>query len=65
MVQELAGEVAGKARVVRIDVDQEPGLAREHGIRGIPTFIAFKSGRETARQSGAIPKAVMKQMLGL
>jgi thioredoxin len=65
MVDELAQELKGKAVVIRINVDENPTLAREHGVRGIPAFIAFKSGRETARQVGGIPKEQMRQMLGL
>ncbi len=65
VVEALADELAEKARVIRINVDQQPELAAENGIRGIPTFIAYKSGHEIRRESGAIPKAVMLEMLGL
>ncbi len=65
VVEELSREVTGRAKVVRLDVDAESELAASHGIRSIPTFIAFKDGREVARESGAIPKAKMLQMLGL
>ncbi|HCN27654.1 MAG TPA: thiol reductase thioredoxin [Verrucomicrobiales bacterium] len=67
VVEELARELSGsgKARVVRIDVDKDPQAAAAHGVRGIPAFIVFQNGRETARQTGAIPKALMRQMLGL
>lgn len=65
VVEELSREVAGRAKVVRLDVDAESDLAASHGIRSIPTFLAFKNGREVARESGAIPKARMLQMLGL
>ena len=65
MVDELAKELKGKAVVIRINVDEDPALSREHGVRGIPTFIAFKSGRETGREVGGIPKERMRQLLGL
>ncbi len=65
VVEALSEEVSGRAKVVRLNVDAEPALASQHGVRGIPTFIAFKNGREVSRQSGAIPKAMMLQMLGL
>ncbi len=65
MVEELAQELKGKAVVIRINVDEDPKLARDHGVGPIPTFIAFKSGREIGRQIGGIPKAQMRQMLGL
>lgn len=65
MVDELAQELKGKALVIRINVDEDPKLAREHGVRGIPAFIAYKNGKETGREVGGIPKERMRQLLGL
>jgi thioredoxin 1 len=65
MVEELSRELQGKALVIRINIDEQPKVAREHGISGIPTFIAYQSGRETARQVGGIPKERMRELLGL
>lgn len=65
IVEELKDEMAGRAKVIRINVDLEPQLSAEHGIRSIPTFIVFKDGREKGRQSGAISKAAMISMIGL
>ncbi len=65
MVDELAKEVKGQALVIRINIDEDPKLAREHGVRGIPAFIAYKNGRETAREVGGIPKERMREMIGL
>lgn len=65
VVDKLAVELSGKARVIRINVDDQPELAAQNGIQGIPTFIAYKGGREVARQSGGIPRSMMLQMLGL
>ena len=65
VVNQLAGEVSGKAQVIRINVDDASKAANEHGIRSIPTFIAFKNGREVRREVGAISKSLMLEMLGL
>ncbi len=65
LVEELAQELKGKALVIRINVDEDPKLAREHGVRGIPAFIAYKNGKETGREVGGIPKERMRQLLGL
>ncbi|MES2595229.1 MAG: thioredoxin [Verrucomicrobiota bacterium] len=65
VVEELSREVGAKARVIRINVDDQPAASNEHGVRSIPTFIAFENGKETQRQVGAIPKRVMQDMLGL
>lgn len=65
VVEALSNELGSKCRVVRINVDQQPAAASEHGIRGIPTFIAYRNGREIRRESGAIPKSMMLEMMGL
>lgn len=63
VVEEFAREMAGRAEVLRVNVDECPELAREHGVRGIPAFVVFKNGRETARQVGGIPKSEMRRLL--
>lgn len=65
VVESLAEDLRGRAIVLRVNVDTETAAARDHGIRSIPTFIAFKSGRETSREVGAIPRARMLRLLGL
>jgi thioredoxin len=64
-VEKVAAEVAGRAKVVRINVDEDRAAAAAYGVRAVPTFIAFRSGQETGRQSGAIPASRMKALLGL
>ena len=41
-------------RLAKLNTEAEPAIASRFGIRGIPTLIAFKNGREIARQSGAL-----------
>jgi thioredoxin 2 len=41
-------------RLAKLNTEDEPEIAARYGIRGIPTLIAFKHGREVARQSGAV-----------
>jgi thioredoxin 2 len=41
-------------RLAKVDVEAEPGLGSQYGIRAIPTLIVFKNGRELARHSGAL-----------
>jgi thioredoxin 2 len=52
-----AAEVEPKVLLAKLNTDAEPGLAGEFGIRGIPTMICFKAGREVARRSGAIGRS--------
>lgn len=64
-VEKLAGELRGRAEVIRFNVDVHGELARQYGVRGIPCFIAFKNGKEVSRQVGAIPPALMRSMIGM
>jgi thioredoxin 1 len=57
MVEEIAGEFAGKAIVAKCDVDSSPGVATRFGIRNIPTILFFKEGKIADKQVGAVPKA--------
>ncbi len=65
LVDEFSREIRDKARVVKVNVDQQPELAKNYEVRGIPVFIALKGGKETARQVGAIDKGRMRSLLGL
>jgi thioredoxin 2 len=62
-IDELAREHQGTALIAKLDTDRSQRTAGSLGIRGIPTAIVFKGGREVARQSGAVPKAVLEQLL--
>jgi thioredoxin 1 len=64
-VVELARELRGQAEVVRLNVDENGELAQQYGVHGIPCFIGFKNGKETAREMGAIPPHMMRSMIGL
>lgn len=57
-------ELGGKARLVKINSDQEPASAVRFNIRGIPTLIRFDRGREAARHSGAMRKADILRWIG-
>lgn len=55
-LDELAIDLAGRARIVKLDVDQAPELARQHDVSSIPCLVVFKGGREVGRIVGAVPK---------
>ena len=57
VVQELAEQYAGQVAVYKVDVDQEPELAREYAIGSIPTFLFVNGGEVVDRISGAHPAA--------
>ena len=54
--EQAAAELASQARVAKVDTESEPTLAARFGIRSIPTLVAFRNGREVARQSGAMDR---------
>ena len=51
-LEEIAGELAGKAKIVKVDVDANPDSAAKYGVRGIPTLVLFKDGKEVGRLVG-------------
>ncbi|MCC6443579.1 MAG: thioredoxin [Armatimonadetes bacterium] len=62
-VDALAAEYAGKVKVVKVDVDQEPQIAAKYGIRSIPTLMVFKGGQLVDQAIGAVPKQHLAGML--
>jgi thioredoxin 2 len=60
---EEASKALQNAVFVKVDTEADPGLAEDLGIRGIPTTIVFKNGRELRRQSGVIPARAFPQFL--
>jgi len=65
IVDELAGEYAGRIKVGKLDVDAEPGIAASFGVASIPTIVLIKDGKVVAHAIGARPKAQLAQALRL
>ncbi len=53
ILEEIAGEQDGKVRIAKVNVDDNPGLARKFSVMSIPTMIVFKDGQEDHRIIGA------------
>jgi thioredoxin len=62
-LQALAQEYAGRAKVVNVDIDQSPFLARQLGIQSVPTFLVFHQGRPVSGKAGALKKAQLAELL--
>lgn len=53
-LDEIAAEMQGKVKVVKVDVDKSPGVTGEYGIRAMPTLMLFKDGKVAAQHTGAL-----------
>jgi thioredoxin 1 len=56
IIEEIAEQYAGKALIVKCDVDSSPNVAAKYSIRNIPTVLFFKEGKIADKQVGAVPK---------
>ncbi|HCQ29649.1 MAG TPA: thioredoxin [Flavobacteriales bacterium] len=63
IVEELSKEYEGKAIIGKVDVDNNPQVAAQMGIRNIPTLLFFKDGEIKDKQVGAVPKNVLAEKL--
>jgi thioredoxin 2 len=61
IVDELATELAGKIRVAKLNVDDNPATAARFDVRSIPTLLVMVNGREVDRIVGALPKAAIRE----
>jgi len=59
-LEEIAAELAGKLTVAKVDIDENPMTPGQFGVRGIPTLILFKNGKQVATKVGAMPKSALK-----
>ena len=63
IVNELFTEYEGKAVIGKVDVDNNPDITSQFGIRNIPTILFFKGGQVVDKQVGAVPKSKLKEKL--
>jgi thioredoxin 1 len=62
-VEAVAEKYVGSARVVKLNVDENPSISQRFGIKGIPTLILFKAGKEEERVVGATSKEAIARMI--
>lgn len=60
VLEELSEEMAGKVKIVKVNVDNEGAVAAQLGVRGIPALFVFKDGEVVANRAGAAPKPAMQ-----
>jgi thioredoxin 2 len=64
VLAQMAAEHAGRLKIVKVDVDANPGLARRFGAMSIPLLVVMRDGVEVDRIVGAMPRAALEQRLG-
>ena len=62
-LEEIAGPLNGKVKIVKLNVDENPATAQKYGIMSIPTLMIFKNGELASRQTGAAPKQKLEQWI--
>jgi thioredoxin 1 len=62
-LEEIAGVMGNKVKIVKLNVDENPNTAAKYGIMSIPTLMLFKNGEIASRQVGAAPKAKLQQWI--
>ncbi len=65
VMEELSGEVEGKATIGKVNVDEELELAQQFGIMSIPTIMVFANGAQKSKVIGFRGKADLKNLLGV
>ncbi len=63
IVEELANDYDGKATIAKVNVDDNPKISMQFGIRSIPTLLIFKNGQVVDQIVGAVPKGVIESKL--
>jgi thioredoxin 1 len=62
-LEEIAGAMAGKVKIVKLNVDENPTTASKYGVMSIPTLMIFKNGQLASRHTGAKPKQQLEQWI--
>ncbi|MEM9822429.1 MAG: thioredoxin [Bacteroidota bacterium] len=64
VLKEAAQDLRGQAKIIKIDIDKHPKLADQLKVRGVPTLILYRKGKQLWRQSGAMSKQQLLSALG-
>jgi thioredoxin 1 len=62
-LEELSAEYAGRVKIVKVNVDENPSSPAQMGVRGIPALFLFKDGQVVSNKIGAAPKAALKSWI--
>jgi thioredoxin 1 len=62
-LEEIAGSLGGKVKVVKLNVDENPKTAAKYGIQSIPTLLIFKNGQMASQHLGSAPRQKLEQWI--
>ncbi|SIQ83524.1 thioredoxin [Rhizobium sp. RU20A] len=62
-LEEISSEMAGKVKVAKLNIDENPELAAQYGVRSIPTLAVFKAGEVSDVKVGALPKTALSSWI--
>ncbi len=65
VVEKLADATVGRLKVAKVDIDDSPQTATRYGIRGAPTIVVFRNGKEAARHIGVTTEKRLRELAGL
>lgn len=65
IVDKIADDFAGKVKVGKLDIDESPEIATKYKIKGVPTCIVFKGGKDVATNIGLAKREVLVKMIGV
>jgi putative thioredoxin len=63
VIEKVAAELGGRVKLVKVNSEEQPGLAAKYGVRSIPNVIAFKAGRPAAQFVGALPEGQVRAFM--
>jgi thioredoxin 1 len=63
LVEQLAGEYAGKVKVAKVNIDENPKTPTQYDVRSIPTLLVFKDGKVVGQIVGAVPKPKIEELI--
>ena len=64
ILEQLKAQLGDRLRIIKVDIDKHGDPAVEYGVQAVPTLMLFRNGEALWRQSGAMPKSQLKQIVG-
>ncbi len=63
VLDEVASDLAGKVKIVKVNIEDAPEAPSKYGVRGVPTLIIFKNGEVVGSRAGGMPKAQLQEWI--